>query len=104
MIAIFYSFNNFIIIIKNILNMESIANEKKRSLYAPSKGMVDHANQIKGHGSLEKGGYVILINISLQSTAENMYVGYVIYRRLSDGTYCILAKRNTGECYYYSEV
>jgi hypothetical protein len=70
----------------------------------PSQGIIDNAMQIKESGILKSGESQILINSSLQTTAENMYVGYVIYRRLSDDTHCILAKRNTGEYFYYSEV
>ena len=84
--------------------MEAVANAKNRSLYAPSSGMVANAVQIKDRNELENGESLRLIDINRQSTAENMYIGYAIYRRLSDGSYCILAVRNSGESFYYGEV
>jgi hypothetical protein len=84
--------------------MEATANGKKKSLYAPSYGMIAHAEQIKEGNTLQPGNSERLRNIHLRSTAENMYVGYVIYRRSIDSTYCILAVRMSGESIYYGEV
>lgn len=85
--------------------MEQIANEKKPSpFYSPSYGMIAHAEQIKGGNTLQAGESERLRNIHLQSTAENMYVGYAIYRRVVDSTYCILVLRSNGEFVYYGEV
>jgi hypothetical protein len=84
--------------------MEQIANEKKPSLYSPSYGMIAHAEQIKESNTLQAGESERLRNIHLQSTAENMYVGYAIYRRVVDSTYCILVVRSNGEFVYYGEV
>jgi hypothetical protein len=84
--------------------MEAVANAKNRSLYAPSSGMVANAVQIKDSNELEHGESLRLIDINRQSTAENMYLSYAIYRRLIDGSYCILAVRNNGESIYYDEI
>ena len=84
--------------------MEATANGKKTSLYSPSYGMIAHAEQIKESVTLQSGESQRLRNIQLQSTAENMYVSYAIYRRLVDSTYCILVVRSNGEFVYCGEV
>lgn len=84
--------------------MEAIANAKNPSLYSPSSGMIANGLQVKDSNELDRGVSRRLIDIYRQSTAENMYLGYAIYRRLIDGTYCILAVRNSGESFYYGEV
>ena len=84
--------------------MEKTANGKKTSLYSPSYGMISHAKQIKESDTLQPGESERLRNIHLQSTAENMYIGYAIYRRVVDSSYCILVVRNNGEFIYYGEV
>ena len=84
--------------------MEEIANAKIASLYAISSGMRDDAKSIKESATLLPGESRRLCNIHLKSTAENMYVGYSIYRRLIDSTYCILVVRMNGDFLYYDEV
>ena len=84
--------------------MEAVANSKTRSLYSPSSAFIANAGEIKDSNELDPGNSRILIDKIRQGGAESMYHRHVIYRRLSDGSYCILTVRNNGESLYYGEV
>jgi hypothetical protein len=84
--------------------MEAVANAKNRSLYSPSSAFIENAVEIKDSNELDRGNFHILIDKIRQGFAESMYNRHVIYRRLIDGSYCILTVRNNGESLYYGEV
>ena len=48
--------------------------------------MITHAEKIKENNTFQPRESKRLCNIHMYSTEENMYVDYVIYRRLIDST------------------
>ena len=111
--------------------MEKIANARRSSLYSPSNGTVlnarlfklynlnresfeesDEVKEIKDScnvedisryvGVIEKGNSRTLCN--LQTGSENMYFIYDIYRRIKDGTFCIIVSPPKGDPVYCCEV
>jgi hypothetical protein len=111
--------------------MEEIANTRRFSLYNPSNGMVLHARLLKLYNLnmetfeesdevkeikdscdvedistyvsvIEKGNAITLRN--LQTRSENMYFRYDIYRRIKDGTFCIIVSPLKGDPVYCCEV
>jgi hypothetical protein len=111
--------------------MEKIANTRGFSLYSPSNGMVLHARLLKVYnlnretfeesdevkeikdscavedistyvGVIEKGNARTLCN--LQTGSDNMYVRYEIYRRIKDGTFCIIVTPLNGDPVYCCEI
>jgi hypothetical protein len=66
--------------------METISNRKIISLYSLLYKMINHAEKIKENNTLQPRESKRFCNIHMYSTEENMYVDYVIYRRLIDLT------------------